>query len=69
MCLWNNKYLIVGSSDHQIKLVDLKLGKIAQTFKEHTGKVCTVEKIESKKYGECLLSQGLDGKIKLWTSS
>jgi WD40 repeat protein len=69
MCLWNNKYLIVGSSDHQIKLVDLKLGKIVQTFKEHTGKVCTVEKIESKKYGECLLSQGLDGKIKLWTSS
>ena len=70
-CLGKMPYasILKNSNNDQIKLVDLKLGKIVQTFKEHTGKVCTVEKIESKKYGECLLSQGLDGKIKLWTSS
>ena len=69
MCLWSVKYLIVGASDHQIKLIDIKSGKIVNSFKDHIGKVCTVERINSKKYGECLLSQGLDGKIKLWTST
>ena len=30
--------------------------------------ICTIEKITSKVYGECLLSQALDGTIKLWSS-
>lgn len=67
LCLWNNKYIIVGASDHQIKVVEIKSGKVVHFLKDHLGKICTVEKINSKKYGECLLSQALDGKIKLWT--
>ena len=66
ICLWNEKYLFVGSSDHQIRLIDLKEGKYIQNFKEHIGPVCTLEKIKCDKYGECLLSLGLDGKIKMW---
>ena len=67
LCLWNNKYLIVGGNEHQIKIVDLKQGKVVKYFKEHTGTICTVERINSKVYGECLLSQGMDGAIKLWS--
>ena len=68
ICLWNYKYLIVGANDHQIKIVDIKQGKISKSFKEHTATICTLEKINSKLYGECLLSQGMDGTIKLWST-
>ena len=68
ICLWNYKYLIVGANDHQIKIVDIKQGKISKSFKEHTATICTLEKINSKLYGECLLSQGMDGAIKLWST-
>ena len=68
ICLWNYKYLIVGANDHQIKVVDIKQGKISKNYKEHTATVCTLEKINTKLYGECLLSQGMDGTIKLWSS-
>lgn len=68
ICLWNYKYIIVGGNDHQIKVIDLKHGKIIKTYKEHTATICTIEKINSKVYGECLLSQALDGTIKLWSS-
>lgn len=68
ICLWNYKYLIVGANDHQIKIVDLKQGKISKSFKEHTATICTLEKINTKLYGQCLLSQGMDGSIKLWST-
>lgn len=67
LCLWNHKFLIVGGNEHQIKIVDLKQGKVVKYFKEHTGTICTIERINSKVYGECLLSQGMDGAIKLWS--
>ena len=67
LCLWNYKFLIIGGNDHQIKIVDLKQGKFVKFFKEHTGTICTIERINSKVYGECLLSQGMDGTIKLWS--
>lgn len=68
ICLWNYKYLIVGANDHQIKIVDLKQGKVIKYFKEHSGTICSLEKINTKLYGECLLSQGIDGAIKLWST-
>ncbi len=66
ICLWNEKYLFVAANDHQIKLIDLDEGKVIKYFKEHSSTVCTLEKMKSDIYGECLFSQGLDGKIKMW---
>jgi WD40 repeat protein len=66
ICLWNEKYLFVGANDHQIKLIDINEGKVIKYFKEHSSAVCTLEKVKTDKYGECLISQGLDGKIKMW---
>ena len=66
--LWSYKYLIVGANDHQVKIIDIKQGKVVKTFKEHLGIICTLERVNTKLYGECLLSQGLDGTIKLWSS-
>ena len=69
ICLWNEKYLFAGASDHQIKLFDLINGKYVKFYKEHISSVCTLDKIKSSKFGECLVSQGLDGKIKIWSAN
>lgn len=66
ICLWNDKYLFAAGNDYQVKLFDLEEGKFIKSFKAHTSTVCTIEKIMHPKYGGCLVSQGLDGKLKLW---
>ena len=66
ICLWNDKYLFAAGNDYQVKLFDLEEGKFIKSFKSHTSTVCTIEKIMHPKYGGCLISQGLDGKLKLW---
>ena len=66
ICLWNDKYLFASGNDYQVKLFDIEEGKFIKSFKAHTATVCTIEKINHPKYGGCLISQGLDGKLKLW---
>ena len=66
ICLWNDKYLFASGNDYQVKLFDLEEGKNVKSFKAHTSTVCTIEKIVHPKYGECMISQALDGKLKLW---
>ena len=66
ICLWNDNYLLAAGSDYQVKLIDLDQGKFIKSFEGHTNTVCSIEKIIHPKYGECLISQGLDGKLKLW---
>ena len=66
ICLWNDEYLFAAGNDYQVKLFDLNNGKFIKSFKAHTSTVCSLEKIVHPKYGECLVSQGLDGKLKLW---
>ena len=67
MCLWNENFLFVGASDRKVKLVDLKTGEILDNLKCNEI-VCNIKKINSKKFGECLLMQGKsnNGQIKLW---
>ena len=67
ICLWNERYLFAAANDHQIKLFDLIEGKYIKLYKEHITTVCTLDKIKTNRFGECLLSQGLDGKIKIWS--
>ena len=66
ICLWNDRYLFASGNDNQVKLFDLEEGLLIQSFKGHTSTVCTIEKINHPLYGECMLSQALEGKIKLW---
>ena len=65
ICLWNNEFLFAGSRDHSIKLIDLKDGKIIKELNGHNLEVSTIQKIFHPKYGECLISHGLDSII-LW---
>ena len=67
ICLWNDKYLFAAGNDSQVKLFNLEEGKFVKSFKGHTSTVCTIEKIMHPKYGGCLISHALDGKLKIWS--
>jgi len=66
ICLWNNEYLFVGCEDGTIKLIELKTEKLIKELKSHNRKVLTIKKIIHPLYQNCLLTQGIDRKIKLW---
>jgi hypothetical protein len=66
ICLWNDTYLFASGSDYNVKLYDLKAGTYLKKYDGHTSTCCAVEKIVHPKYGECLISHALDGKLKLW---
>ena len=65
ICLWNNDYLLIGSSDNAIKIVDMNSGKIINNLYGHKSEILTIKKTFLHKYGECLISQAND-QIKLW---
>ena len=67
ICLWSEKYLFVGCVDHSIKIVDLQNKIIYKTLSKHTKEVATIKKIIHPKYGECLLSFGINNII-LWNN-
>ena len=66
--IYNENIIFVGCYDQSIRLIDIKNEKIIKTFLGHKNWVCSINKVEHPKYGECLISQGL-GKnemIKIW---
>ena len=66
LCLWNDNYAFVGCKDQTIKLIELKNGLLIKSYNNHKGRIISFKKIVEPSIGECLLSQGLDQKIKLW---
>ena len=69
LCLWNNNYLFVGSTDNTIKLVEIKNGIIVKSLTGYNNEVCTIKKIEHPTFGECIITQGWENdQIKLWVT-
>ena len=66
LCLWNDNYAFVGCKDQTIKLIELKNGILIKSYNNHKGRIISFKKIVEPSIGECLFSQGLDQKIKLW---
>ena len=67
LCVWNEQYVFSTGSDYQVKLYDITNGVYVKGFPGHKSTACSVEKIVHPLYGECLISHGLDGNLKLWT--
>ena len=64
---WNDKYAIASDLNNSIKIIDIEKLKIVHNIEgEHTESVKCIKKIYLPNYGECLLSSGIDEKIKLW---
>lgn len=68
ICIWNDQYIISSGSDHSAKIYDIDGMKAVKNLTQHTSTVCSVMKIYIPKFGECLISHGLDGKLKLWAN-
>lgn len=66
LCIWNEQYVVSSGSDHNVKIYDLEELKLSKNLGGHTSTVCSIMKIYTPQLGECLISHGLDGKLKLW---
>jgi len=67
ICLWSHKYLFVGAEDKKIKLIDLE-ENVEVDYLKVNDCICTIKKVETTKFGECLIFQGKvdNTKIKIW---
>ena len=67
ICFFCNENLYCGCEDTEIKIIDIKIGKIIKCLKGHYKEVINIKKINHPKYKECLISQGLyKDYIKIW---
>jgi WD40 repeat protein len=64
--LWNEELIACTGRDKKIKMVNLKEGKIVRLITGHEKETISVQKVKNEKYGECLVSHGKDGLIKIW---
>ena len=69
LCLWNNKYLFSGTIDGKIILIDLINQVVVKTIdKAHKNWVNCIKKFKNNKYGECLVTQGFDEQIQIYSN-
>ena len=66
ICLWNDKYVLVGCGEEIIKLIDLNIAKKIKTLHDFNS-VISLKKINHPQFGECLITQGNEiEQIMLW---
>ena len=68
ICLWDHEYIFVGCYDKKIKLLNINKGILIKNISGHNSRVLTIKKIAHPIYGNCLISQSWDNKIKLWST-
>ena len=64
---WNDEYLIFSGHDKNIKIINIKTGKMEQNLSKHGNQVSDVKKIEIPCFGVCLISYGYNDNIYLWS--
>ena len=67
ICLWDDQYLISTGKDKEVKVIDLKEGKVTRRLTGHNRETLSAHKVTLSKYGDCLISHGKDGFLKLWS--
>jgi WD40 repeat protein len=63
----NNKYLIIGSWDKEVKIIDIDEDKIVRKLKEHTSYVMGIKALKDKNNCQYFVSYGGDNRINLWS--
>ena len=67
ICLWDSEHVVCTGRDQKIKIVDLKEGRIVRLLTGHEKDTLSVQKINIPKYGDCIISHGKDGLLKVWS--
>ena len=67
ICLCNNNFLLSGSDNKSIIIININNGIIIKELYGHNKAVLAIKKINHPLYGECIISQGYQkDSIKLW---
>ena len=61
ICLWNSKYLFVGTLKKEVLLVNLDEGKVVKTIKQKSGLNLTLKKANIPDLGDCLFIKNMRG--------
>ena len=65
LCVWNDQYLLFGTEEKGINLVDISNNNLCNSLNERN--LCAIVKIKHSEYGECILSQSEEEcPIKIW---
>jgi WD40 repeat protein len=64
-CLWKNEYIFISCLDNSIKLMEFKTGAIIRDLKNDSN-IINLKTITIPKLGDCLISQEILEKIKIW---
>ena len=64
---WNDEYVIFSGHDANIKVINIKTGKMEKNLSKHNNQVSGVKKIVIPYFGECLISYGYNDNIYLWS--
>ena len=68
ICLWDENSLAVGCSGDTIELVDIKSGEVIKSLTvKNANDIYTIKKAKHEKLGDCLISQGINNPIILWS--
>ena len=68
LCLWNNKYIFCGIIEGLILLIDLENQIVIKIIEGHKNWVNYIQKFKNEELGECLITQGFDDLIKIWSN-
>jgi WD40 repeat protein len=60
ICLWNSKYLFVGTLKKEVLLVNLDEGKVVKTIKQNSALNLTLKKANIPDLGDCLFIKNLN---------
>ena len=60
ICLWNSKYLFVGTLKKEVLLVNLDEGKVVKTIQQKSALNLTLKKANIPDLGDCLFIKNLN---------
>ena len=63
----NNKYLISGCQDKNIKVFDIEKKYMLKNINKHTSTVVGIKSVKDKNGNDFIASYGCDGNIYLWS--
>jgi len=63
----NNKYLITGCQDKNIKTIDIEKKILIKNYNKHTSNVIGIKSIKDKDGNDFIVSYGSDNNIYLWS--